>query len=121
MKTTRVLKPIKFAILIIYSSQIFAQSTDAVPDANAAVQSSAAQIKADKAANRALAKQIRRTLSRSMGSDADNISVRALSGAVTLGGFVTDQEKSGRAAQITSGIAGVTTVTNALVIRRLGM
>jgi hyperosmotically inducible protein len=121
MKTIRVLKLVKLTMLIICSSHVFAQSSNAVPDASATVQSSAAQIKADKVANRALAKQIRRSLSKSMGSDADNISVRALSGAVTLGGFVTDQGKSDQATQIASGIAGVTTVRNALVIRRLGM
>ncbi|SPB17706.1 transport-associated protein [Caballeronia novacaledonica] len=93
----------------------YAQSSDA-----AATTSAAPSAKSTKAANRQLAKDVRRSLTKVKGLSVSKISVRANGGAVTLAGTVPDASQIDKATEAAKGTAGVTSVKNALTIREIG-
>ncbi|WP_244832000.1 BON domain-containing protein [Caballeronia sp. TF1N1] len=95
----------------------FAQNAS---DSGAMVASSAAPASNNKAANRKLAKDVRRALSRTKDVSVANINVRALNGVVTLAGTVPDESQIDKATKSAQGVAGVTSVKNALTIRPVG-
>jgi hyperosmotically inducible protein len=115
MKLIHSAKIVGCALVVLTSLSAFAQSSDATSNAVAAP--SAAQAKAS---NRALQKSVRHTLARTKGLDLTNIKVRARSGAVTLEGSVPELPQSDLAAQAAGGVAGVTSVKNALTVRAVG-
>ncbi len=118
MKASPAIKMIGGALIVLASIQAYAQSSDAAAASSAAP--SAATSKQDKAANRALGRKVRGALSKTKGLSVANITVRARGGAVTLAGTVPEQQQVDLATQAAQGVAGVTSVKNALTIRPVG-
>lgn len=117
MKAIQAIKLVGGALVVLASINAYAQASD-VDMTN---QPSAKQTaKAAKSADRALAKKVRTTLSKSKDISVSNITVRAKSGAVTLQGSVPEQTQIDKATQIAQNVAGVTSVKNALTIRTVG-
>jgi osmotically-inducible protein OsmY len=92
-----------------------AQTSDA-----ATVASPGQSEKSAKSANRALAKEVRRNLSKTKGLTSSNVSVRATDGTVTLAGTVPDATQIDKATEAVKSTPGVTSVRNALTIREPG-
>ncbi|HEX7913108.1 MAG TPA: BON domain-containing protein [Paraburkholderia sp.] len=118
MKASPAIKVIGGALIVLASIQAYAQSSDAAAMAPAAP--AATSTKATKAADRALGRKVRSALSKTKGLSVANITVRARSGAVTLAGTVPEQGQVDVATQAAQGVAGVTSVKNALTIRPVG-
>ena len=111
------------AIVTILGGALIVASTGALAqpasDASAAA-ATAKPTQSSKAANRKLAKDVRRALAHAKDVSVGNITVRAVSGAVTLAGTVPDEAQVDKATKITQGVAGVTSVRNALTVRPVG-
>ncbi|PXW25490.1 BON domain-containing protein [Paraburkholderia caballeronis] len=131
MKAIQVLKLAGGAILVAASLQANAQTTDQSTAAPAAAASptdaarqqlrqSRSEYRAKRAANRRLERQVRTALARDGRVSVSNITVRARDGAVTLQGSVPEAPQLDRATQAAKGVAGVTSVRNALTIRPVG-
>ncbi|OAJ52549.1 BON domain-containing protein [Paraburkholderia ginsengiterrae] len=118
MKASPAIKVIGGALIVLASIQAYAQSSDAAAMAPAAP--AATSTKATKAADRALGRKVRSALSKTKGLSVANITVRSRSGAVTLAGTVPEQSQVDIATQAAQGVAGVTSVKNALTIRPVG-
>jgi osmotically-inducible protein OsmY len=119
MKASNAIKMVGGALIVLASLNVaYAQSSDAA--ATADTSASAPSAKSTKAGNRALQRAVRRTLSKTKGLSVSNITVRARSGAVTLAGSVPEQPQVDLATQAAQGVAGVTSVKNALTIRPVG-
>jgi hyperosmotically inducible periplasmic protein len=93
--------------LAVTVSPVFAQN-----DATAAAPSA----QSSKQADRALAKAVRRALSRTQGFDVSGVFVKARSGAITLSGSVKDGSQIGQAEQVARSVQGVTSVSNKLTL-----
>ena len=117
MKAFQAIKVISGALIVMASLNAYAQSSDAMAASGTMAAPSA---KSTKAANRALQRSVRKALSKTKGLSVTNITVRARSGAVTLEGSVPEQPQSDLATQTAQGVAGVTSVKNALTIRAIG-
>jgi hyperosmotically inducible periplasmic protein len=76
----------------------------------------AAPAQSSKQADRALAKAVRRALSKAQGFDVSGVFVKARGGAVTLSGSVKDGSQIGQAEQIARSVQGVTSVSNKLTL-----
>jgi hyperosmotically inducible protein len=116
MKVMHSVKLVGCALVVLASfSSIsaYAQASDAMAAPSAAAPSS-------KQANRALQKSVRRALAKAKGLDVSNILVRARGGAVTLEGTVPELQQGDIATQTAQGVAGVTSVKNALTVRAIG-
>ena len=114
MKTFQAIKAISGALIVMASLNAYAQSRDATA---APAMTAAPSAKATKASNRALQRKVLKALAKAKGLTADNITVRARGGAVTLEGRVSDQGQSDIAGQTAQGVPGVTSVKNSLAIR----
>ena len=117
MKAFPAMKMIGGALIVLASLNAYAQSSDAAAPAAA---TSAPTAKQTKAANRALQRKVRSALSKTKGVSVANITVRARGGDVTLAGSVPEQSQVEIATQAAQGVAGVTSVKNALTIRAEG-
>jgi hyperosmotically inducible periplasmic protein len=117
MKAFQAIKVIGGALIVVASLNAYAQSSDAM---SASAPAAAPSAKATKASNRALQRSVRKALSKTKGLSVTNITVRARSGAVTLEGSVPEQPQVDLATQAAQGVAGVTSVKNALTIRAIG-
>jgi hyperosmotically inducible periplasmic protein len=113
MKASQAVKAIGGALILIASLNGYAQSSDAMA---ATAPAAAPSAKAVKSSNRNLQRRVLRALAKAKGLTADNINVRARNGVVTLEGRVTDQGQSDIATQTAQGVAGVTSVKNALEV-----
>jgi osmotically-inducible protein OsmY len=120
MKAINAIKLAGSALLIAASVHAYAQASDAAPAAEGTTAQAKQQYKSAKAANRALQKKVRAALSKAKGVSVANITVRARDGAVTLQGTVPEQAQSDKATEVAKGVAGVTSVKNALSIRPEG-
>lgn len=117
MKAIQVIKMVGGALVVLASINAYAQASDA----DMTAQPSAKQTtKAAKSADRALGRKVRAALAKSKDLSVANITVRARSGAVTLQGSVPEQPQVDKATQVAQGVAGVTSVKNALTIRPVG-
>ncbi len=121
MKAINAIKMVGGALVVLASINAYAQAsgTDAASDLTTQP-SAKAQSKAAKSANRALQRKVRSALAKAKGISAANILVRARGGAVTLEGSVPEQPQVDLATQVAQGVAGVTSVKNALTIRPVG-
>jgi hyperosmotically inducible protein len=119
MKAFPAIKLIGGALIVLASLNAYAQSSDAAAPA-AASSATAKPSKADKAANRALGRKVRGALSKTKGLSVANVTVRARGGAVTLEGSVPEQQQVDLATQTAQGVAGVTSVKNALTVHPIG-
>lgn len=118
MKAFSAIKMIGGALVVLASLNAYAQSSEAA--ATAAPAASAPTAKQTRAANRALQRKVRAALARTKGLTVGNITVRARDGAVTLAGSVPEQAQIDIATNAAQGVAGVTSVKNALTIRAVG-
>ncbi|SMG59100.1 BON domain-containing protein [Paraburkholderia susongensis] len=118
MKAFPAIKVIGGALIVLASLNAYAQSSDAA--ATAAPAATAPTTKQVRAANRALQRKVRGTLAKTKGLSVANITVRARDGAVTLAGSVPEASQIELATTAAQGVAGVTSVRNALTIRALG-
>ena len=116
MKAFPAIKMIGGALIVLASINAYAQASDAAP----AAASAAPTAKQTRAANRALSRKVRGALAKTKGLSVSNITVRARGGDVTLQGSVPQQEMVALATQTAQGVAGVTSVKNALTIRAEG-
>ena len=130
MKAIQIFKLAGGAVLVAASLHAYAQTdestaapaTTASPTAAARQQfkQSRSEYRAVRAANRRLARQVRAALAREGRVSVANVTVRARDGAVTLQGTVPEAAQIDRATQAAKGVDGVTSVKNALSIRRVG-
>lgn len=79
---------------------------------------SRAQHRAARLANRKLAREVRAALVRDPHISVANVVVVARDGAVTLEGSVPEAPQIDRATQVATGVAGVSSVKNALTLRQ---
>ena len=112
MKTIQAIKLAGGALILAASVSAWAQGND-TGTAPATSQSS-------KQANHALEKKVRAALVHAKDIKTENILVRARGGAVTLEGTVPDSSQVDKATQVAQGVAGVTSVKNALTIKEPG-
>jgi len=119
MKASTAMKMVGGALIVLASLNASAQTSDAAAAPAAAASSSATTGKQAKAANRALGRKVRSALAKTKGVSVANINVRARGGA-TLAGTVPDQSQVDLATQAAQGVAGVTSVKNALTVRPVG-
>jgi hyperosmotically inducible periplasmic protein len=129
MKAIQAFKLAAGTMLVAASLHVYAQdasepaaaaASGPTPQARQQFQESRAQYRAARAANRALARKVRAALARANGISVANITVRAKDGAVILQGSVPAQPQIDRATDVAKGVAGVTSVRNALTIRPVG-
>jgi hyperosmotically inducible periplasmic protein len=129
MKAIQAFKLAAGTMLVAASLHVYAQdasepaaaaASGPTPQARAQFQESRSQYRAARAANRALARKVRAALARANGISVANITVRAKDGAVILQGSVPAQPQIDRATDVAKGVAGVTSVRNALTIRPVG-
>lgn len=119
MKTINILKVLGMVGCVALSSSIYAQTSDAMANADSAASAKAAKT-ATKKSDRKLGLDVRRALSKAQGFDVSNVFVRARSGAVVLTGTVPDGSQIGQAEEIAKGVPGVTSVSNKLTLGTQG-
>ncbi|WP_321926304.1 BON domain-containing protein [Paraburkholderia guartelaensis] len=112
MKAIQAIKLAGGALIVAVSVNAWAQGND-TGAAPATSQSS-------KQANHALEKKVRAALVHAKDIKVENILVRAREGVVTLEGTVPDSAQLDKATQVAQGVAGVTSVKNALTIKEPG-
>jgi osmotically-inducible protein OsmY len=116
MNATRTLKLAGAVLIAVATANAWAQGSEAAAPSTATQGMSKSEIRK---ANRALSKQVLKALSKG-GVDTTGINVLAKGGAVTLAGGVSDPSQIDKAGTIAKGVAGVTSVKNALTIREGG-
>lgn len=107
------------ALVALTSLGVQAQSSAPASGGAIAASSSASSVtgaKEAKAANRKLQKDVARALAGTKGLSVTQITVRANNGAVTLEGAVPDQSQIELATTAAKGVAGVSSVKNALTL-----
>ena len=107
-----------FAVLT--ASVSYAQTTPAADDGTAASEMGAPNKKQMRAADRMLARAVRKSLTKVKGLDSSAITVLARDGKVTLDGTVPDENEVLSAVQAATATQGVTTVDNRLSMREAG-
>jgi osmotically-inducible protein OsmY len=114
MKTVGMLSALCLTVAIAVPVAAYAQASDAMaaPDASSATSSKKAVSKAD----RALARAVRRALSKAQGFNVSNVYVRARSGAVTLSGSVDTGDQITQAETVAKTVSGVNSVSNKLTL-----
>jgi hyperosmotically inducible periplasmic protein len=114
MKTVGILSALCLTVAIAMPVAAYAQASDAMaaPDASSATSSKKAVSKAD----RALARAVRRALSKAQGFNVSNVYVRARSGAVTLSGSVDTGDQITQAETVAKTVSGVNSVSNKLTL-----
>jgi len=114
MKTVGILSALCLTAAIAMPVAAYAQASDAMaaPDASSATSSKKAVSKAD----RALARAVRRALSKAQGFNVSNVYVRARSGAVTLSGSVDTGDQITQAETVAKTVSGVNSVSNKLTL-----
>jgi hyperosmotically inducible periplasmic protein len=116
MNMTRLVKGASGVLVMLASLSAFAQASDSGAMAPAAATSAPSS----KAANRQLAKVVKRALTKNKDIDASNIYVRARDGVVRLTGFVPENGQIQTATDVATAVSGVTSVDNKLSVRQPG-
>lgn len=113
-------------IVTICVTALLAGATPAYAQENASSNASAPaagvqqSAKAQRAEDRKLAKQVRRTLAKLKGIDSVKVVVFAKNGAVTLTGSVPDAGQIAPVVDAVRNVSGVASVRNALTIKAVG-
>ena len=115
MKAIQAIKLAGGALIVAVSVGAWAQASDTEMSSAPAMSQPTS-----KQANRALQKKVRAAMVHAKDITATNILVRARGGAVTLEGTVPDAAMIDRATQVAQGVAGVTSVKNALSVKEMG-
>ncbi|VXB10924.1 Transport-associated protein [Burkholderia sp. 8Y] len=120
MKNVRAFKLAIASLLLVSSVNGWSQTgeTASTPDASATAASESASPAAGRKANRALRRKVYAAISKQKEISAGDISVIAKDGAVTLGGTVRDASQISQVEDIARGVAGVTSVTNKLTVKK---
>jgi hyperosmotically inducible protein len=111
VKTVGILSALCLTVAIAMPVAAYAQASDAMAGMDNGSMPSGK--KAATKADRALARAVRRALSKAQGF---NVFVRARSGAVTLSGSVDTGEQIAQAEQVAHTVQGVTSVSNKLTL-----
>ncbi|MGF7131651.1 hyperosmotically inducible protein [Paraburkholderia sp. EB58] len=114
MKTVGILSALCLTVAIAMPVAAYAQASDAMAGMDNGSMPSGK--KAATKADRALARAVRRALSKAQGFNVSNVFVRARSGAVTLSGSVDTGEQIAQAEQVAHTVQGVTSVSNKLTL-----
>ncbi|HEY3599674.1 MAG TPA: BON domain-containing protein [Paraburkholderia sp.] len=109
----KVIQALLLTACMAVTTTALAQSSDAMSSGNMSAPSNP---KSTKQADRALAKAVRRALSKAQGFDVSGVFVKARNGAVTLSGSVKDGSQIGQAEEIAKSVQGVTSVSNKLTL-----
>jgi osmotically-inducible protein OsmY len=114
MKTVGILSALCLTVAIAMPVAAYAQASDAMAgmDNGSMASGKKAATKADKA----LARAVRRALSKAQGFNVSNVFVKARSGAVTLSGSVDTGDQIAQAEQVAHTVQGVTSVSNKLTL-----
>ncbi|MFL9961441.1 BON domain-containing protein [Paraburkholderia sediminicola] len=98
------------------ASNVYAQASNAMPMASSPAASSGKATPADKQ----LARDVRKALSKAPNFNVSNVFVKARAGVVTLSGSVPDGPQIQQAADVAKGVPGVTSVSNHLSLYTKG-
>jgi hyperosmotically inducible protein len=114
VKTAGILSAVCLTAAVAMPVAAYAQASDAMsaPDTSSTTSSKKAVSKAD----RALARAVRRALSKAQGFNVSNVYVRARSGAVTLSGSVDTGDQITQAETVAKSVSGVNSVSNKLTL-----
>ncbi|MCP3716807.1 BON domain-containing protein [Paraburkholderia nodosa] len=102
-------------LLLTAAGMAHAQSANEPTDASMATGATQAAPSAKKE-DRALARAVRRALSRAQGFNVSGVFVRARSGAVTLSGTVRTGDQIRQAEEVARSVQGVNSVSNKLTL-----
>ena len=107
--------------IVAISINAWSQTSESVPPPTQSSMSAGggASPQATKKANRALSKNVLRTLSKG-GVKTSSVNVVAKSGAVILEGSVPDPAQIDKAGELAKGVQGVTSVKNSLTVQEEG-
>ncbi|SAK68413.1 transport-associated protein [Caballeronia catudaia] len=119
MKTINALKLAAAATAVVFSVNVWPQTTDAASGTTAPSASAKPSKSQVRKANRALSKKVQQALQKG-GVDTAGMNVIAKNGAITLAGHTADATQIDKAAQIAKGVDGVTSVKNVLTIQEGG-
>ncbi|MBN3754933.1 BON domain-containing protein [Paraburkholderia sp. Tr-20389] len=111
MKIRRALQWLAVVGCVTLTSNVYAQASDTSMASAPATHSKKAT-----SADKKLARDVRKALSKAPGFNVSNVFVKARGGAVTLSGSVPEGSQIEEAAQIAKGVEGVTSVTNKLTL-----
>jgi osmotically-inducible protein OsmY len=114
MNASKLIKLASCALIALASVVAYAQSSEGGGMAPAT------SAKSTKAENHALGKKVRAALTKTKDLHAENITVRAHGGAVSLDGTVPDASQVDLATTAAKGVPGVTSVDNHLTIKEPG-
>jgi osmotically-inducible protein OsmY len=122
MKAIQAIKLAGGALIVAVSVSAWAQASDTDMASSPAMSSAqpAMSKKETRHADRQLSRKVRAALAKAKGIKAASIVVRAKHGAVTLEGSVPEQSQSDKATQVAQGVAGVSSVKNALTVKEEG-
>lgn len=107
----------KLAVVIGTLATLAAFNAQAQPADSSVPGASASSAKAARKADHMLEKSVRKALGKDKAVDVTNVTVRARNGAVTLLGSVPEQGQVDAAAQAAQGVAGVSSLNNALTVK----
>jgi hyperosmotically inducible protein len=120
MKRLNVLKVVGGVLVLTAMSSGYAQSSE--PEAGTSGQAASMPMASpthampSKAADRALAKRVRRTLAHTKGLNMSGLVVLVKHGRVALTGTVPSSDQIGKAAEVAGSVPGVTGVRNDLTV-----
>jgi hyperosmotically inducible protein len=116
MKACNVVNLLIVAGCVTLTSNVYAQTSNAMPMASSPAASSGKATAADKM----LARDVRKALSKAPNFNVSNVFVKARGGVVTLSGSVPDGPQIQQAADVAKGVPGVTSVSNHLSLYTKG-
>ncbi|WP_144150154.1 BON domain-containing protein [Paraburkholderia sp. BCC1885] len=114
MRTVGILSALCLTVAVALPVAAYAQASDAMAGMDNG--STASGKKAASRSDRALARSVRRALTKTPGFNVSNVFVRARSGAVTLSGSVDSGDQISQAEQVAHTVPGVTSVSNKLTL-----
>jgi osmotically-inducible protein OsmY len=116
MKACNVVNLLVVVGCVTLTSNVYAQASNAMPMASSPAASSGKATPADKK----LARDVRKALSKAPNFNVSNVFVKARGGVVTLSGSVSDGPQIQQAAEVAKGVSGVTSVSNYLTLYTKG-
>ncbi|HEX3635691.1 MAG TPA: BON domain-containing protein [Paraburkholderia sp.] len=116
MKACNVVNLLVVAGCVPLTSNVYAQASNAMPMASSPAASSRKATPADKQ----LAHDVRKALSKAPNFNVSNVFVKVRGGVVTLSGSVPDGPQIQQAAEVAKDVPGVTSVSNHLSLYTKG-
>jgi hyperosmotically inducible protein len=101
---------------VMLTPKVYAQAINSMPMASAPAASSGKATPADKK----LARDVRKALSKAPNFNVSNVFVKARGGVITLSGSVSDGLQIQQASEVTMSVPGVTSVSNHLTMYTKG-